>query len=66
MHVWIDEDGLIRREQMTFQYWEFGEKAKAKIVLDFLDVGTPQEIKVPDGDEVVDISDELAEHFGEG
>jgi hypothetical protein len=35
-------------------------------VLDFLDVGTPQEIELPDGDEVVDISDELAAQLGEG
>jgi hypothetical protein len=66
VHVWIDEDGLIRREQMTYSFWEAGEKANAKIVLDFLDVGKPQEIEVPDGDEVVDISDELAEQLGKG
>jgi hypothetical protein len=66
VHVWIDEDGLIRREQMAYSFWESGEKAKAKVVLDFLDVGTPQEIELPDGDEVVDISDELAEQLGKG
>jgi hypothetical protein len=66
VHVWIDADGLIRREQMSYSFWESGEKAKAKVVLDFLDVGTPQEIELPDGDEVVDISDELAAELGEG
>ena len=66
VNVWIDGDGLIRREQMTYSFWESGEKAKAKLVLDFLDVGTPQEIELPDGDEVVDISDELAAQLAKG
>lgn len=66
VHVWIDGDGLIRREQMSYSFWESGERAKAKVVLDFLDVGTPQEIELPDGGEVVDISDELAAQLGEG
>ncbi|HWM10514.1 MAG TPA: hypothetical protein VNO82_14275 [Solirubrobacteraceae bacterium] len=65
VHVWIDEDGLIRREEMTFSFTEAGEKSDARLVLDFLDVGTPQEIALPDGDEAYDISDEVAEQLGE-
>lgn len=66
VHVWIDGDGLIRREQLNFSFVEAGEKVESRVVLDFLDVGTPQEIALPDDDEVVDISDEVAEAIGEG
>lgn len=66
VHVWIDADGLIRREQLTYSFVESGETAHARVVLDFLDVGTPQDIALPDDDEVNDISDELAEQIGEG
>jgi hypothetical protein len=64
--VWIDGDGLIRREQFTFSFEESGETAKARMVMDFLDVGTPQEIAVPDDDEVFDISEAVAEQLGDG
>jgi hypothetical protein len=66
VHVWIDADGLIRREQLSFSFVESGERMDSRIVLDFLDVGKPQEIALPDDDEVDDISDELAEQLGEG
>jgi hypothetical protein len=66
VHVWIDGEGLIRREQMTWSFTDGGEKARSRMVLDFLDVGTPQEIAIPDDDEVVDVSDEVAEQFGGG
>jgi hypothetical protein len=66
VHVWIDGDGLIRREQLSFSFTEAGEKADTRLVLDFLDVGTQQDIAVPDGDEVVDVSDEVVEQFGDG
>jgi hypothetical protein len=64
VHVWIDEDGLIRREEMTYSFMESGQTAKTRVVLDFMEVGTPQEIELPDDDEVRDISDELAEQLG--
>jgi hypothetical protein len=63
VNVWIDGDGLIRREEMTFSFEEAGETARARMVLDFLDVGTPQDIPVPDDDEVYDISEELGEQL---
>ena len=66
VHVWIDEEGLIRREQLTFSFTEAGEKAKARAVLDFLDVGTKQEIPLPDDDEVYDVSEQAAEQLGGG
>jgi hypothetical protein len=66
VHVWIDGDGLIRREQLNYSFVESGEKAHARLVLDFLDVGTPQDIALPDDDEVVDISEEIAEQIGDG
>jgi hypothetical protein len=66
VHVWIDDDGLIRREQMTYSFVDAGERAHASIVLDFLDAGQPQEIDVPDDDEVVDMSDAVAEQLRKG
>ena len=37
-----------------------------RMVLDFLDVGKPQQIALPDDYEVVDIVEELAEQLGDG
>ena len=64
VHVWIDADGLIRREEMSYSFTDAGETVRAQVVLDFIDVGEPQEIEIPDGDEVVDVSDELAGRLG--
>ena len=66
VNVWIDDDGLIRREQMTYSFTDGGEKVRARALLDFLDVGRPQEIAFPDDDEVVDVSDELAGYLRRG
>jgi hypothetical protein len=60
VNVWIDDDGLIRREEMTYSFTDGGEKLRARALLDFLDVGRPHEIAFPDDDEVIDVSDELA------
>jgi hypothetical protein len=59
VHVWIDADGLIRREEFNYTFTDAGEQMKSELVLDYLDVGKPQEVEVPDGDEVVDVTDEL-------
>jgi hypothetical protein len=66
VNVWIDDDGLIRREVMTYSFTEAGEKVRARAVLDFLDVGRQQEIAMPDGEEVVDVSDEIAGYLRGG
>jgi hypothetical protein len=66
VNVWIDGDGLIRREEMTYSFSDAGDKMRTRMVLDFLDVGKPQQIALPDDDEVVDISEEVAERLGNG
>ena len=63
VNVWIDSDGLIRREEFSYSFTDAGEKVRAELVLDYLDAGKPQEIEVPDGDEVVDVTDEFVERF---
>jgi hypothetical protein len=65
VNVWIDGDGLIRREEMTYSFTDAGDKMRTRMVLDYLDAGKPQEIELPDDDEVVDISDDLAEQLGD-
>lgn len=64
VNVWIDGDGLIRREELTYSFTDAGETLRTRAVLDFLDIGKPQEIALPDDDEVVDLSDELAQQLG--
>jgi hypothetical protein len=63
VNVWIDSDGLIRREEFSYSFTDAGEKVRAELVLDYLDAGKPQYIEVPDGDEVVDVTDEFVERF---
>jgi hypothetical protein len=63
VNVWIDSDGLIRREEFSYSFTDAGEKVRAELVLDYLDAGKPQDIEVPDGDEVVDVTDEFVERF---
>ena len=62
-HVWIDSDGLIRRQELAFNMTEAGERVKAKLVMDYLDAGKPQEVDVPEGGHVVDVTDEVVEQL---
>jgi hypothetical protein len=55
--VWIDERGLIRRERLRFEMTVEGDSVRALMVLDFLDVGRPQEVELPEGDDVRDVTD---------
>src|ERR671910_3611078 len=59
--VFIDEKGLIVRERMPMTWTEAGEKVKANMVLDMVDLGSPQEIDLPGKDETVDITEQAAE-----
>lgn len=58
--VFINDQGLIVREQMPMSFTEAGEKVKAKMVIDMVDLGSPQEIEMPGKDETVDVTDKAA------
>ena len=58
--VFINEQGLIVRERMPMSFTESGEKVKALMVIDMVDLGSSQEIELPDEDETVDITEEAA------
>jgi hypothetical protein len=64
LDVWIDDRGLILRERMPMHFSVDGEKVKALLVLDFLDAGRAQQVEVPDGDSVVDVTDKVADKVG--
>ena len=51
--VWVDEDSLVRR--MTQRY---GETLGA-ITIDFSDYGADEDVEVPSGDDVTDITDQV-------
>ena len=64
LDVWIDEKGLILREQMPMRFKEAGRTFKAKMVVHFLDIGRPQQIDTPEDREVVDLTDKAADELG--
>ena len=62
--VWIDDQGLIRRERMQMPLTAGdGTEMTMDLRMDLLDVGKPQEIELPDEDEVMDITDEAADQL---
>lgn len=58
--VFIDEKGLIVRERMPMTWTEAGEKVKANMVIDMVDLGSPQEIDLAGKDETVDITEQAS------
>jgi hypothetical protein len=62
--VFINDAGMIVREKMPIEFEEGGDLVKGTVVIDLVDVGSPQEIELPDRDDVVDVTDEAAERFG--
>ena len=65
--VWVgDEDGMIYRERMPMTLKESGQTFKGAMVLDFLDVGRPQQIDLPDDDTVIDVTDQAVRHLDKG
>lgn len=62
VNVWVDADGIIRRQRVSFAITEAGERMKGTITMDLLDVGSPQDIALPD-DGVVDVTDEVGEQL---
>jgi hypothetical protein len=54
--VWIDADGRVRRESMSFDYGAGLQNAQASMTMDFTDFGAPVDVAVPAADEVTDMS----------
>jgi hypothetical protein len=59
--VWIDERGLIRRERFGFDIPIEGKTYRGAARLDFLDIGQPPAIEVPEDDDTIDITDQAIE-----
>lgn len=64
LDVWIDKQGLILRERMPLSFKEAGRTFKTTMVIDFLDVGRPQQVDTPEDRETVDVTDQAAEKLG--
>jgi hypothetical protein len=64
MTVWIDDDGLIRRERFTITMREQGEEVKLDARIDLLDIGKSVNVELPDDDVVEDVTDAVAEEVG--
>jgi hypothetical protein len=60
--VWLDDDGLIRRELLEFTLTIEGEQLDASMRLNFSDFSDRHEIDVPDEDDVKDVSDEFGRY----
>ena len=58
--VWIDNDGRVRRESMTFDFGGGLLNAHASMVMNFTDFGAPVEVTVPPAGQVSDLSSALA------
>jgi len=64
MTVWIDDEGLIRRERFTITMREQGEEVKLDARIDLLDIGKSVKVELPDDDAVEDVTDAVAEEVG--
>jgi hypothetical protein len=64
MTVWIDDDGLIRRERFTITMREQGEEVELDARIDLLDIGKSVKVELPDDDAVEDVTDAVAEKVG--
>ena len=59
MDLWIDDDDLLRRVKIAydFQVPGSGDKAKFAMTMEFFDFGAPIEVKPPPADQVMDLAD---------
>jgi hypothetical protein len=57
--IWIDEDGLPRRQRMTMDFGKLvpgAKEASMEMTVDFSDFGKPVHIQIPDPSEVTDMT----------
>jgi predicted small lipoprotein YifL len=59
--VWIDGDGRVRRESMSFDYGAGLQSTQASMTMDFTDFGSPVDVTVPAADEVTDLQSLLGQ-----
>ena len=64
MTVWIDDEGLIRRERFVMTMRQEGEEVRLDARVDLLDIGRPVAIDLPDDDSVQDVTEVVADHIG--
>jgi hypothetical protein len=54
--VWIDGDGRVRRESMSFDYGTGLQHAQTSVTMNFTDFGAPVSVTVPAPADVTDIT----------
>jgi hypothetical protein len=61
--IWIDEEGLPRRQRITMDFGDLvpgAEEASMEMTVDFSDFGKAVDVKVPPVSEVTDVTETLA------
>lgn len=61
--VWIDNAGLIRRERVRIDDVYEGERMRGYLTFDFVEFGRDVSVQEPDGDETVDVTEQLVERL---
>jgi hypothetical protein len=61
--VWIDEDGLVRRERVTIDQLVDGVRTRGHLTFDFVEFGRDVNVEVPDDDETIDVTDQAVEQL---
>jgi hypothetical protein len=54
--VWVDEDSLLRRLEMTLTLEQLGSKAESSFSMDLFDYGQPVDVTPPPAAEVADVA----------
>jgi hypothetical protein len=55
--VWVDEDSLLRRLEMTIELEQLGSKAESSFSMDLFDYGEPVDVTPPPAAEVADVAE---------
>lgn len=61
--IWIDEDGLPRRQQITMDFGDLvpgAEEASMEMTVDLSDFGKPVDIEIPSASQVTDVTETFA------
>jgi hypothetical protein len=61
--VWIDDDGLIRRERVTVDDVYEGVRTRGHLTIDFTEFGRDVSVQEPEDDETLDLTAQLAERL---
>jgi hypothetical protein len=55
--VWVDEDSLLRRLEMTLTLEQLGGKAESSLTMDLFDYGEPVDVTPPPAAQVADVAE---------